>query len=178
MGAGVFGATFAIQAPVANLAAGFVILIARPFKIGDTIAIQNQYGVVENIKLAQTVLVDEDGVKIFIPNKHVIGESVQNSEEFRMMESSVGISYSSDPSVAISLVQNALSDIELLVKNKPPQVGIEQFGASSITISWRCWVPSDKFHELLFASNKCVFEVLKANGIQIPFPQMDVTIKK
>ncbi len=177
LGAGVFGATFAIQAPIANFASGLTLLLIRPFKIGDTVKILGKYGIVEHIQLGQTILVDEDGVRIFIPNKHIMGEIVANSKEFRILESSVGISYASDPSHVIGLVEKSLADIEELNNHRAPRVGIETFADSAIVIAWRCWVPSKAYHNLLFKTNQCVWDTLKANKIVIPFPQREVTIR-
>ncbi|NIQ11215.1 mechanosensitive ion channel, partial [candidate division KSB1 bacterium] len=83
--------------PVSNYGAGLVIILSRPFVIGDTITIQGVSGQVEEIHLATTILSTEDDERITIPNKHIIGEILLNSFENRIVEGSVGISYHDDP---------------------------------------------------------------------------------
>jgi small conductance mechanosensitive channel len=83
------GASFAIQGPVSNYGAGFVIILTRMFKVGDTISVQGCFGVVKEITLATTQLVVEDGEEIVIPNKHVVGEIHRNAYANRLVEGSI-----------------------------------------------------------------------------------------
>jgi len=83
------GASFAIQGPVSNYGAGFVIILTRMFKVGDTISVQGCFGVVKEITLATTQLAVEDGQEIVIPNKHVVGEIHRNSYANRLVEGSI-----------------------------------------------------------------------------------------
>jgi small conductance mechanosensitive channel len=171
-----FGASFAIQGPLANYGAGLVIIFTRPFVVGNTITVAGVSGVVEEVKLGATILTDEDGVKITIPNKHVVGEILHNSEEWRIVEEVVGISYESDPEGAIRITAQALSDINNVSKDPPPQVGIQKFGDSSIDIGLRYWVPSKRYFLTLHEVNLAVYKNLKEGGVEIPFPQRDVRI--
>jgi small conductance mechanosensitive channel len=79
LGALAFGASFALQGPLSNYGAGLMIIIARPFVVGDTITVKNVSGIVEEVTLATTILTTEDGEKITIPNKHIVGEILNNS---------------------------------------------------------------------------------------------------
>jgi small conductance mechanosensitive channel len=83
------GASFAIQGPVSNYGTGFVIILTRMFKVGDTISVQGCFGVVKEITLATTQLVVEDGKEIVIPNKHVVGEIHRNAYANRLVEGSI-----------------------------------------------------------------------------------------
>jgi small conductance mechanosensitive channel len=133
-----FGVSFAIQGPVANYGAGLVIILTRPFVVGNTITVAGVNGVVEEVKLGVTILTDEDGVKITIPNKHITGEIIHNSEEWKIVEEVVGISYESNPEDAIGIVKKALDQFDEISNDPPPQVGIQEFGDSSINIGYRC----------------------------------------
>jgi small conductance mechanosensitive channel len=144
--------------------------------VGNTITVAGVSGVVEEVKLGATILTDEDGVKITIPNKHVVGEILHNSEEWRIVEEVVGISYESDPEGAIRITAQALSDINNVSKDPPPQVGIQKFGDSSIDIGLRYWVPSKRYFLTLYEVNLAVYKNLKKGGVEIPFPQRDVHI--
>ena len=171
-----FGASFAIQAPLANYGAGLVIILTRPFVVGDTITVTGVSGVVDEITLGATTLTDEDGVKITIPNKHIVGEIIHNSQEKRIVEEIVGISYDSDPEKAIQIIKEALNEFEDISKEPPPRVGIQKFGDSSIDIGLRYWIPSQKYFKTLYQVNLAVYKQLKARDIEIPFPQRDVHI--
>ena len=171
-----FGASFAIQGPLSNYGAGLVIIFTRPFVVGNTITVAGVSGVVEEVKMGATILTDEDGVRITIPNKHVVGEILHNSEEWRIVEEVVGVSYESDPEEAIRITARALSGIEKVSEDPPPQVGIQKFGDSSIDIGLRYWVPSKRYFLTLYEVNLAVYQALKEGGVEIPFPQRDVHI--
>lgn len=171
-----FGASFAIQGPLANYGAGLVIILTRPFVVGNTIKVSDVSGIVEEVKLGATILTDEDGVKITIPNKHIVGEIIHNSEEKKIVEEIVGISYDSDPEKAIQIIKEALEPFEEISKEPPPQIGIQEFGDSSINIGLRYWIPTNTYFKILYQVNLSVYQHLKAKNIKIPFPQRDVHI--
>ncbi|MDH4206843.1 MAG: mechanosensitive ion channel [Desulfobacteraceae bacterium] len=171
-----FGASFAIQGPLANYGAGLVIILTRPFVVGNTIKVSDVSGIVDEIKLGATILTDEDGVKITIPNKHIVGEIIHNSEERKIVEEMVGISYDSDPEKAIQIIKEALEAFQEISKEPPPQIGIQEFGDSSINIGLRYWIPTNKYFKILYQVNLSVYKHLKAKNIEIPFPQRDVHI--
>jgi len=171
-----FGASFAIQGPLANYGAGLVIILTRPFVVGNTITVSGVNGVVDEVNLGATILTDEDGVKITIPNKHIVGEILHNSGEKRIVEEIVGISYDSDPDKAIQIIKEALNEFQEISKEPPPQVGIQKFGDSSIEIGLRYWIPTQKYFKTLYQVNLAIYKQLKAKDIEIPFPQRDVHI--
>jgi small conductance mechanosensitive channel len=171
-----FGASFAIQGPVANYGAGLVIILTRPFVVGNTITVAGVNGVVDEVKLGATILTDEDGVMITIPNKHITGEIIHNSEQWKIVEEVVGISYSSNPEDAIRIVKKCLDQFEEISKDPPSQVGIQKFGDSSINIGYRYWVPTIKYFQTLYKVNLTVYKQLIAEDVEIPFPQRDVRI--
>jgi small conductance mechanosensitive channel len=171
-----FGVSFAIQGPVANYGAGLVIILTRPFVVGNTITVAGVNGVVEDVKLGTTILTDEDGVKITIPNKHITGEILHNSEEWKIVEGVVGISYESKPEDAIGIVKKTINQFDEISKDPPPQVGIQGFGDSSINVGYRCWVPTTKYFQTLYKVNLAVYKQLIEGGVDIPFPQRDIRI--
>ena len=178
LGAIAFGTSFAISGPVSNYGAGLVIILSRPFVIGDTISIQGVSGQVEEIHLATTILSTEDDERITIPNKHIIGEILLNSFENRIVEQTVGISYEDDPEQAVAAIQKALAKIEDICSEPPPQVGIESFSDSSIDMGMRYWVPTKKYFQTLYQGNMAVHKALAEANITIPFPQRDVNLKQ
>lgn len=171
-----FGASFAIQGPLANYGAGLVIILTRPFVVGNTIKVSDVSGIVDEVKLGATILTDEDGVKITIPNKHIVGEIIHNSEERKIVEEMVGISYDSDPEKAIQIIKEVLETFQEISMEPPPQIGIQEFGDSSINIGLRYWIPTNRYFKTLYQVNLSVYKHLKAKNIEIPFPQRDVHI--
>ncbi len=171
-----FGASFAIQGPLSNYGAGLVIILTRPFAVGNTITVAGVSGVVEEINLGSTNLIDEDGVKITLPNKHVVGEVLHNSREHKIIEGLVGISYDSNPVEAIGIIQETLDEFEGISKDPAPQVGIQEFSDSSVNIGFRYWVPTKRYFQTLYTVNLSVYRHLKEGNIEIPFPQRDVHI--
>ncbi len=178
LGAIAFGTSFAIAGPVSNYGAGLVIIISRPFVIGNTITIDGVSGVVDEIHLAVTILSTEDDEIITIPNKHIVGEILHNSFANKIVEGTVGISYGDDPEKAVTVIQNALATIDDICSEPPPQVGIEAFGDSSIDLGMRYWVPTKKYFQTLYQGNMVVHKALQEAGISIPFPQRDVHINQ
>jgi small conductance mechanosensitive channel len=178
IGALVFGATYAIQGPLSNYGAGLVIILGRPFIVGDTVSIREVNGVVDDIKLANTTLVTEDGVRVTIPNRHIVGEILWNSKNRRIIEAAVGISYGDDPEKAISVIRETLKSFSDIVEEPAPQIGIDEFADSSVNIAFRYWVPTGKYFQTKYDVNLAVFKALKNNNITIPFPQHDVNIIK
>ena len=178
LGAGAFGFSLAVQGPVSNFGAGIVIILTRPYVVGDTLKIHEVTGVVSEVNLGQTLLGSEDGESISIPNRKVLGEILTNSHEFRVIEGVVGIAYSDSPETAIAAVTKAVSTIPTLDTGKQPEVGIEAFGDSSIDIAYRVWPPTESYHKTLYEVNLAVFNAVQEAGLTIPFPQRDVNLRQ
>ncbi|PIQ84304.1 MAG: mechanosensitive ion channel protein MscS [Candidatus Omnitrophica bacterium CG11_big_fil_rev_8_21_14_0_20_63_9] len=171
-----FGGSFAIQGPISNYGAGFSILLGRPFKVGDTITVVDVSGVVEEVKLAATILTTEDGERITIPNKHIVGEILRNSQGNRVVELRVGISYQDDPQQAVSVIRQTIARVADVAQQPAPLVGLNEFGDSSINIGMRYWVPTKRYSQTRYAVNLEIFKALKQAKITIPFPQRDVRL--
>ncbi len=174
VGALSLGAGLAVQGLLSNYGAGLNIILARPFVVGDTISVQGVSGIVKEVHLAYTVLADEDDVKITIPNKHIVGEIIHNSQSDTIAELGVGIAYHCDPKLALKVILEALKAVPGISEVRAPQIGIENFGDSSIDIGIRFWVKTQVRHEAQFQANMAIYEALKAAAIEIPFPQREV----
>jgi small conductance mechanosensitive channel len=176
LGAATLGIGLALQGPISNYGAGVAIILARTFKVGDTVTISDWFGVVKEIRLAYTLLETEDGEIITIPNKHVIGEIIQNSFEHRVVETIIGIDYADSPELAIDTIRGALESMECVTQDPAFQVGIEGFGDFSINIGLRYWVPTHAYYESKYQVNQKVFAALKDASITIPFPRRDIVM--
>ncbi len=175
IGAVSLGAGLAVQGLLSNFSAGLNIILTRPFVVGDTISVQGVTGVVKEVKLAYTLLNDEDDVQITIPNRHIVGEILHNSQSHKLAETIIGVAYGSDTDQVIGIIQSVLDGFMSSDGNKR-QVGIDSFGDSSINIGIRLWVPTEQFHEMRFKLNTEVFKALKEANVEIPFPQREIKI--
>ncbi|GAA0787027.1 mechanosensitive ion channel family protein [Marinobacterium sediminicola] len=177
IGAVGLGAGLAIQGLLSNYSAGLTIVLTRPYVVGDTIRVQGVSGLVKEVHLSHTLLTNEDGVEISIPNKHVVGEIIHNSHANTLAEVSIDIAYSADPEHASALLKKALQTFGDQICQEPaPQVGIEAFGESGITLGVRVWLPTERYYDLLYSINLALFNALKDAGIEIPFPQREVRL--
>jgi len=174
IGAASLTAGLALQGSVSNYAAGILLIISRPFKVGDTLSVAGVYGVVEEIKLAYTMLRNEDEELITVPNKKMIGDVLVNSFEYRVVESGIGIAYESAPQKAIDVIHTVLASFSEVSKEQKPIVGIANFGESSIDLGLRYWVPTKRYFKLQYEVNLAIFNALLAHEIHIPYPQREV----
>lgn len=172
----IFGASFAIQAPLSNYAAGLMVILTRPFVVGDTIKVKGFRGVVEEVKLPCTILSTEDGEKITIPNKEIVGEILWNSAKNTVVERTIGISYADDPQKAVDIIRESLSKQPKVQQIPAPQIGIESFGDSSINIGIRYWVPTKEYYHVMYAVNLVIYRAIQDAKIIIPYPQREVRI--
>lgn len=177
IGAMSLGAGLALQGTLSNFGAGVAIIATRPFVVGNTININDVSGVVKIIKLGYTVLITEDNEEITIPNKHIVGEIIVNSFEYKIVETVVGIDYNNDPKLAIEVMQAVLDNYEELSKESKAQVGIKEFADASINIELRYWAPTKQYFEIQYKVNLDIFNALKENNLTIPYPTYNIVKK-
>ena len=175
IGALSLGAGLAVQGLLTNYSAGLNIIITRPYIVGDTITLLGVTGVVKEVKLAATLLTNEDDEIITIPNRHVIGEIITNSNDCRVLELETGVAYQTDIDEACSVIADALNQVPGNIQ-KPAQIGIDNFGDSSVVLGVRFWTPTEQYFEQKYKSNLAIFKALTKANIEIPFPQREVTL--
>lgn len=173
IGAISLGAGLAVQGLLSNYGAGLNIIITRPFVVGDTITVQGETGLVDEVHLAYTTLKDEDDVRITIPNRLIVGEILHNSAGNKLAETTVGVSYGSDTEKVMAVLHEVLKQ-QGVSEARTPLIGIDNFGDSSINFGVRFWIPTERFHEVRFNVNNAIYKALNVAGIQIPFPQREV----
>jgi small conductance mechanosensitive channel len=171
-----FGTSFALQGPLSNYAAGITLIFTKPFKVGDIIEVVNVHGEVEDMTLARTLLRTVDGDTIVVPNKHIIGEIIHNYSDASRVDITVGISYSADVEAAIRVIKEVVKSDDRILKTREPKIGLNEFGDSSVNLFIRLWSKQADYYDVKFAINRKIFEALKKNKIEIPFPQRDVHI--
>ncbi len=174
VGALSLGAGLALQGLLSNYSSGVSIIVTRPFVVGDTISVHGVTGIVKSVQLGCTILSNEDGVQISIPNKYIVGEIIQNSFADSIVETTVGIAYRCDPMQAIALIRQALGAVQGIDPKRVPQVGIDSFGESGIVIGIRFWARTELLFQARYQAHAEIFRTLRSNHIEIPFPQHEV----
>lgn len=167
-GASAFGATMAIQGPLSNYGAGLSLMLARPFAVGDTITVNHKTsGVVEEIKLAHTLMLGEDGERITIPNKEIVGRVIVNSNERRVVQTRICIGEDQDVDAVLAAARAAVAALPDLEGGPPPQIGVHDFTYGGIIIGVRFWVPSRSYFQTRYAINSAILASLRNAGIKL-----------
>ncbi len=177
LGAVVFGSTLALQGPISNYGSGLTIILTRPFVVGDTIRISGVVGIVEEIKLAYTLLSNEDGEQITIPNNQIIGEIIYNSSANLIVEQTLTIDFNENPDAAIKIILEQLTKNTGVVSEPQAQVGIEQFSSYGIEIGFRYWVPTNKYFEIKYDVNKSIHMSLQDANISLAYPRQTICVE-
>ncbi|MDP8236244.1 MAG: mechanosensitive ion channel [Candidatus Erginobacter occultus] len=164
---------FALQGTLGNFAAGILILIFRPFKIGDWISAAGVLGRVSEIQIFETVLVTADNIRITVPNGKIYGDVIENITTLgtRRLEVEVGISYSSSIKKAHEILLNLCRSDPRVLAEPAPQAVVSELGDSSVNFKVRPWVKVDDYWDLKFDLTRKIKETFDEQGIEIPFPQ-------
>jgi small conductance mechanosensitive channel len=174
VGALSLGAGLALQGMLSNYSAGVSIVVTRPFVVGDTITVQGVAGIVHEVRLGSTILVNEDGVQITIPNKHIVGEIIHNSFTDSIVETTLTLGYGTDPHFVVSLIREVVCNIEGVSHKRAPQVGIQDFGNYGIVLGVRYWALTEILFQTRCKANAAIHRALHANNIVLPYPQQQV----
>lgn len=176
LGAFTLGAGLAVQGIVSNYGAGFSIIFTRPFVVGNTLTVQHVSGVVIEIRLAYTLLENEDGERIMIPNKEIVGQILENSFEHKLVETIVTIEATANPTQTVDLLESALKELDCITAKPAAQFGIDEFSPLGIKLGIRCWVPTKAYFESKYKINRVIFDTLKSNEIKLSVPKQEIQI--
>jgi small conductance mechanosensitive channel len=174
MGAAGFAIGFALQGSLANFAAGVLILVLRPIRVGDYIEAAGVAGTVRDIELFTTVLSTPDNIKIIVPNGKIFGDVIKNVSGYdtRRVDLVIGISYGSSIQKAYEVLKKMLDEDERILSDPPPQIAVSELADSSVNLVVRPWVKSGDYWGTKFDLTQKIKEAFDENGIEIPFPQM------
>lgn len=178
IGAASLGAGLALQGMLSNYAAGITIIVTRPFVVGNTIEIKNVSGVVKSIHLGMTLLTNEEGELISIPNKHIVGEILHNSYDFKLVETHFNISFDTDPDKVIAIAEGILQANPAVNQQRPAQIGIEGFNSIGLEIGIRYWVPTQTYFEHKYQINLALIRAIQEAGIVIPCPVREIHLQE
>ena len=170
----------ALSGTLQNFAGGVILLILRPYKVGDYIEAQGQSGTVESIGLFSTCLKTPDKQTIYVPNNTIATSIIDNysQSETRRVDWILSISYGDDVDVARREILAMLNSDKRVLTDTPPVVYVKELADSSVELSVRAWCANVDYWELFFDMNERMYKELPSKGINFPFPQMSVNIKQ
>ncbi len=169
-----------LQGALGNIASGVMIMIFRPYKLGDYIEAAGAAGTVKDINLFQTVLATPDNVQVMIPNSQAIDGVIRNFSGYdtRRVDVLFGIDYDDDIDKAISIIHSVVAADKRIMSDPEPFAKVVNLGDSSVDIQTRNWVAAADYWDVKFDLTKKVKEAFDQQGITIPYPHQVEIVKK
>ena len=169
----------ALSGTAQNFAGGVMILMMKPYRVGDYISAQGQSGTVREIKLFSTVITTTDNQTIYIPNNAIATAIIDNytTAEQRRVDWTVGISYGDDVDVARETILAMLAADARILRETAPMLWVAALANSSVNLTVSAWVANAHYWDVFFEYNERFYKELPKAGINFPFPQMDVHVK-
>ncbi len=167
------------QGSLSNFAAGILMVIFKPVRVGDFVEVGGVKGTVREVQILNTILDSPDNVRIIVPNAQVTGGKIENytANGTRRVDMVVGVSYEDDLKKAREIIEGALAQDERILKDPPPTVAVSELGDSSVNFVVRPWVKTADYWAVRFAVTEKVKVALENGGVTIPFPQHDIHVK-
>ena len=166
----------ALSGNLQNFAGGLIILVFKPYKVGDWIDIQSVSGTVREIQIFHTILTTADNKVVYIPNGTLSSGTIVNysREDTRRIEWVVGVEYGVDYDHVESVVRRILATDERILDTPAPFVALHALDASSVNVTIRVWVKTSDYWDVYFNMNKQIYATFNAEGIGFPFPQLTI----
>ncbi len=176
LGAAGLTASFALQGSLSNFVSGVQIIFTKPFKQGDYLAFGTYEGTVKRIEILYTVLATFDNKQVIVPNSKITGDVVVNysTNGTRRLDLSYGVSYRADLQKAKTLLAGLAQKDPRVLEDPPPLVAVGELKDSSVTLVMKLWCRQEQYWELYFAMQEAVKLAFDKEGIEIPYPQLDV----
>ncbi|MEM6830021.1 MAG: mechanosensitive ion channel domain-containing protein [Bacteroidota bacterium] len=180
LGAAGLAVGLALQGTLQNFAGGVIILILKPFKVGDFIDAAGYAGVVNTIQIFNTYLKTPDNKTIIIPNGQLANSSMTNfsTEPRRRVDWTFGVAYGDDAEKTRKVLLDLIAADERILKDPEPFIALSELADSSVNFVVRVWVEGANYWGVFFDMNENVYKRFAAEGLNIPFPQMDVHLNK
>lgn len=171
---------FAISGTLQNFAGGVMILLFKPYRIGDYIEAQNQGGTVKEIQIFNTVLITADNKTVYIPNGGLATGVVTNlsRQENRRLEIIIGVGYGQSFDRVKLVIEKILNNEPKVIKDPEFLVALHKLNSSSVDIVIRAWTKKENYWDVYFNLNKQIYEIFSKENIDIPFPHMTVHMAK
>ena len=168
--------SLALQGLLTNLTAGVIILMSKPFQVGDFVQTGELMGTVVEIGILYTRLKCPDGRLVFVPSNVIYSASITNFNAggVRRVELSVSASYDNSPEEVKKAVRHAIKQFPDVLQDPAPQILLDSYGDSSIAYQIWVWVPAAKFIDIKYALNEQLYTSFKANGVEMTYPHLNV----
>ena len=177
LGAAGLAVGLAMKDSLSNIAAGLMLLLLRPYKVGDYVDCGSVSGTIKEMGLFTTTLSTPDGIFIAAPNSVIFGTPVKNysRNDTRRVDITVGISYGDSLPQGIKILQSLMEKNEIILKDPAPQVLVADLADSSVNLTLRFWVPTAKYWDAFWEIKGQLKETIESAGLNIPFPQRVIT---
>lgn len=182
LGAGAFGLVIGLAArqTLGSVLAGFVLLLARPFEIGDWVVVADEEGTVTDVSIFNTEIRTFDNEHVLVPNENVANEEIVNRSRTNQLrvQVDVGVDYDVDVAAAARIAEEAMTECDEVVDTPRPDVVMDEFGGSSVVLTLRFWIDDPTIQRKWQAQNAVVDGVKRAfdrEGIKIPYPQRELS---
>jgi len=178
LGAAGLAIGFALQGSLSNFAAGVMLIVFRPFKVGDFVSAAGEAGIIEEISLFTTQLRTGDNKTIIVPNSGVTGGNITNfsAKDTRRVDLTIGVSYRDDLKKVKEVLADILDQDARVLKDPAVTIGVLALGESSVDFAVRPWVKASDYWGVYFDTLQTIKERFDAEGISIPFPQRDIHV--
>jgi small conductance mechanosensitive channel len=178
LGAAGLAVGMALSGTLQNFAGGVMILLFKPFKVGDVIQAQGFTGAVSEIQIFNTILKTPDNKTIFIPNGGLSTSSMTNlsTEEMRRVDWTFGIGYGDDVDKAKAVIRQMCDEDSRILKDPEVFVAVSELADSSVNFAVRAWVKGTDYWAVFFDMNENIYKTFNKEGLNIPYPQMDVHV--
>jgi small conductance mechanosensitive channel len=178
LGAAGLAVGLALSGTLQNFAGGVMILIFKPFKVGDYIDAQGHAGTVSEVQIFNTILKTPDNKTIIVPNGGLANGSMVNysAEPTRRVDWTFGIAYGDDADKAQAVIRKLMNDDARILQDPAPFVELGALADSSVNFTVRAWVNTPDYWAVHFDMNKKIYQTFAKEGLSIPFPQMDVHV--
>ena len=170
----------ALSGTLQNFAGGVLILFLKPYRIGDFVEARGYLGTVKEISLFNTLLNTVDNRMVIIPNGELSVNSIINysKEPIRRVDWTIGVSYGTDYNKVKDLINNILEKHSLILQDKEKFIALHSLGDSSVNVVVRSWCKAEDYWTLYFDVNEQVYACFNKEGVEFPFPQLDVHLSK
>lgn len=170
------GIGMALSGNLSNFAGGLIILLFKPYRVGDAIDFQGVVGAVKEIQIFHTIMTTFDNKTVYIPNGSLSSGIITNftHQQYRRVDWVIGVEYGTDYEYVKSVLQEMVNADKRILEDPAPFIALHQLADSSVNVTMRCWVKAPDYWDVYFSMNQNIYKTFNEKGIGFPFPQLTV----
>lgn len=170
------GIGMALSGNLSNFAGGLIILLFKPYRVGDAIDFQGVVGAVKEIQIFHTIMTTFDNKTVYIPNGSLSSGIITNftHQQYRRVDWVIGVEYGTDYEYVKSVLQEMVQAEKRILDDPAPFIALHQLADSSVNVTMRCWVKAPDYWDVYFSMNQNIYSTFNKKGIGFPFPQLTV----